>query len=95
MKSLPRAWWTVVVLTGVFTVGVLFDRYALPFLTRDVWVWVIPVVAGRGCEGPTVTTWFRFGNPVDWAHGVYKIPCHDLGSATETAALHCDCGAPL
>ena len=38
MKSLPRAWWTVIVLAGGFALGVLLDRYLVPFLSRDVWV---------------------------------------------------------
>ncbi len=91
MKNLPRAWWTVTVLVGIFALGVLLDRYLAPFISRDVLVWVIHGVEGRGCEVSTHATSFRFGNPVDWTDEVYKIPCHDLGVATETAALHCDC----
>ncbi len=91
MKSLPRAWWTVVVLVGVFAVGVLFDRYVMPFLSRDVWVWVIPGVDGRGCEVSTQSTLFRFGWAVDGTNGVYKISCDDFGFASETAALMCRC----
>lgn len=91
MKSLPRPWWAVIVLVGVFVLGVLLDRYAMPFLSRDVGVWVIQGVPGRGCEGATRAASFRFGRPVDDTHGVYKIPCDDFGFASETAALMCQC----
>ena len=91
MKSLPRPWWVVVVLVGVFALGVLFDRYVMPFLSRDVWVWGIQGVEGRGCEVSTQATLFRFGSPLDWTNGVYKIPCHKIGVASETAALLCRC----
>src|SRR5512140_2632203 len=91
MKILPRAWWTVVVLVGVFALGVLFDRYVAPFLSRDVGVWTIQGVGGRGCEGYAKATLFRFGKPVEDTHGVYKIPCDDISIASETAALLCEC----
>jgi hypothetical protein len=91
MKSLPRAWWAVVVLIGVFALGVLFDRYLMPFLSRDVWVWAIHGVEGRGCEGSTAATSFRLGTPVDRTNGVYKITCDGIGFASETAGLVCEC----
>ncbi len=91
MKSLPRAWWTVIVPAGGFALGVLLDMYAVPFISRDVWVMAIQGVAERGCEGSTQVTLFRFGWPVEKTHGVYKIPCDDIGVASETAALLCEC----
>ena len=91
MKSLPRVLRTVAILAGVFALGVLFDRYAVPFLSHEVWVWGIQGVEGRGCEGATQATSFRFGSTVDWADGVYKIPCNEFGYASETAALLCRC----
>ena len=91
MKNLPRAWRNVIVLAGVFALGVLFDRYAIPFLSRDVGVWVIQGVEGRGCEGSWGATLIRFGKPSGQSDGVYKIPCGEISPASDTAALLCKC----
>ena len=95
MKSLPRTWWTIVVLVGVFAMGVLCDKYVMPFLSRDVWVWTIQGVERRGCEGSADTTSFQFDWPSEKTHGVYKISCDEISVATETVALLCECGDPL
>ncbi len=91
MKSLPRAWWAAVVLAVVFALGVLFDRYVIPFLSRDVWVLGIHGVEGRGCEGSMGATMLRFGKAMGQSDGVYKIPCDKISPTSETVALLCEC----
>src|SRR5512145_1233360 len=91
MKNLPRVLRTVTVLAGVFALGVLFNRSVIPFLSRDVKIWVIPGVEGRGCDGLAGATTVIFGKGMAQSDGVYKMSCDDVSFASESFALLCKC----
>ncbi len=91
MKNLPRILRTVAVLAGVFALGVLFNRSVIPFLSREVKVWVIQGVEGRGCEGSFGVTGIVFGKGMEQGDGEYKIPCDEVSFQWDTFALLCKC----
>lgn len=78
-------------MAAVFTMGALFDNYVMPFLSRDVGVWVIKGVKGRGCQGSWGATLIRFGRGIGQVDGYYKFPCDEFSIASETVALRCEC----
>ena len=91
LRNVPRTWWRMTALGAAFALGVLFASYVMPFLSRDVGVWSIHGVKGRGCEGSWGATLIRFGQPRGQADGVYKIACDKFSIASETVVLHCEC----
>ena len=91
MKNLPRVLRTIAVLVGAMALGVLFNRSVIPLLSRDVGIWVIHGMEGRGCEGSAGATLFQFGRPVGQSDGVYKISCDEVTFVSEAFALLCTC----
>jgi hypothetical protein len=91
MKNLPRVLRTVAVLAGAFALGMLFNRDVIPFLSRDVKVWVIQGEEGRGCAGLWGATMIRFGQGMGQSDGAYQIPCDKVSFKSDTFALLCKC----
>src|SRR5688572_17234095 len=91
LKNFSPVWGKVIVLATVFAAGALFDKYVIPHLYRDILVYGIKGVKGRGCEGGSGATLIRFGMGPGQASGYYKFPCDEFSFASETVALHCEC----
>ena len=91
LKKLPSLWREAIVLAAVFSLGALFDSLVLPSISRDVGVWTIKGVKGRGCEGRWGATMLRFGRHYGQVDGAYQIACGELSHTSETTALLCQC----
>ena len=91
LRNLPLTLWKVLALLAVFALGALFDRHLMPWIRRDVGVWVIHGVKGDGCKGDWGSTPVLFGRPMGQGDGFYAIPCGEISSLSDTTALLCDC----
>lgn len=91
LRSLSPKWWKSLALIALFTLGALFNNYVMPWLARDIDVWVIQGVKGQGCKGSWGSTKVRFGQGIGQTDGVYDIPCDKLSVTSDTTALRCNC----
>jgi len=91
LRNLPPVVWKAAMLIAAFVLGALFNSYAMPWIRRDVDVWVIPGVKGKGCRGEWGSTPVMFGRPMGQADGFYEIPCGEFSYQSDTSALMCDC----
>jgi hypothetical protein len=71
--------------------GALIDRFALPFMSRDVAVMYIQGTKGKGCEGFAGTTYLRLGRPYGQADGQYQLTCGEWVMPVPEVQLYCDC----